>query len=186
MIATTRPEMSVSEPTLYVAFELGKKEWKLAMTSGFGVRAVGADHRRRAICGARGAAVRQGAAAVRVAGGGAGGELLRSGPRWVLDSSRADAAGARESGGGFGEHRGESARAAREDGSARCAETGADAGARLCTASGRCGGGARADGGGGGGAPGESRADGVDAGADAADQSDARLAGDVGRALPAR
>jgi transposase len=37
MIATTRPEMSVNEPTLYVAFELGKKEWKLAMTSGFGV-----------------------------------------------------------------------------------------------------------------------------------------------------
>src|SRR5260221_8210638 len=37
MIATTRLEMSVSEPTLYVAFELGKKEWKLALTSGFGV-----------------------------------------------------------------------------------------------------------------------------------------------------
>ena len=37
MIATTRPELSVNEPTLYVAFELGKKEWKLAMTSGFGV-----------------------------------------------------------------------------------------------------------------------------------------------------
>ena len=37
MIATTRREMSVSELTLYVAFELGKKEWKLAMTSGFGV-----------------------------------------------------------------------------------------------------------------------------------------------------
>jgi transposase len=37
MIATTRPEVSVSEPTLYVAFELGKKDWKLAMTSGFGV-----------------------------------------------------------------------------------------------------------------------------------------------------
>lgn len=37
MIATTRPESSVSEPTLYVAFELGKKDWKLAMTSGFGV-----------------------------------------------------------------------------------------------------------------------------------------------------
>ena len=43
MIATTRPEMSVNEPTLYVAFELGKKDWKLAMTSGFGVDAVGAD-----------------------------------------------------------------------------------------------------------------------------------------------
>ncbi len=37
MIATTRPEISVSEPTLYVAFELSKKDWKLALTSGFGV-----------------------------------------------------------------------------------------------------------------------------------------------------
>ena len=37
MIAATRPEMSVNEPALYVAFELGKKDWKLAMTSGFGV-----------------------------------------------------------------------------------------------------------------------------------------------------
>lgn len=37
MIAATRPEMSVSEPTLYVAFELGKRDWKLGMTSGFGV-----------------------------------------------------------------------------------------------------------------------------------------------------
>lgn len=36
MTAMTRPVMSVSEPTLYVAFELGKKDWKLAMTSGFG------------------------------------------------------------------------------------------------------------------------------------------------------
>ena len=38
MTATTRPEVgSVREPMLYVAFELGKKEWKLAMTSGFGI-----------------------------------------------------------------------------------------------------------------------------------------------------
>ena len=37
MTATTRPETSVNEPTVYVACELGKKEWKLAMTSGFGV-----------------------------------------------------------------------------------------------------------------------------------------------------
>jgi transposase len=29
--------MSVSEPTLYVGFELSAKEWKLAMTSGFGM-----------------------------------------------------------------------------------------------------------------------------------------------------
>jgi transposase len=38
MNAMTRPAMSVSEPTLYVALELGKKDWKLAMTSGFGVQ----------------------------------------------------------------------------------------------------------------------------------------------------
>lgn len=38
MTATTRPAFgSVSESTLYVAFELGKKEWKLALTSGFNV-----------------------------------------------------------------------------------------------------------------------------------------------------
>jgi transposase len=37
MTATTRPETSVNEPTLYMAFELSKKEWKLALTSGFGV-----------------------------------------------------------------------------------------------------------------------------------------------------
>lgn len=37
MIATTRPEISVSDPTLFVSYELGKKDWKLAMTSGFGV-----------------------------------------------------------------------------------------------------------------------------------------------------
>src|SRR5687767_5816188 len=40
MIATTHPMMSVSEPTLFVAFELGKRHWKLAMTSGFGVAAL--------------------------------------------------------------------------------------------------------------------------------------------------
>ena len=36
MIAAIRSEVSVSESVLYVAFELGKKDWKLAMTSGFG------------------------------------------------------------------------------------------------------------------------------------------------------
>ena len=35
MIAAARSDVSVNEPVLYVAFELGKKEWKLAMTSGF-------------------------------------------------------------------------------------------------------------------------------------------------------
>src|SRR5262245_10227345 len=37
MFAAVRSEVSVNEPVLYVAFELAKKEWKLAMTSGFGV-----------------------------------------------------------------------------------------------------------------------------------------------------
>src|SRR5216683_8396653 len=38
MTATIRPEFrSVGDATLYVAFELSAKEWKLAMTAGFGV-----------------------------------------------------------------------------------------------------------------------------------------------------
>ena len=38
MTATTRSACpSVSEPTLYVAFELSAKQWKLAMTCGFGI-----------------------------------------------------------------------------------------------------------------------------------------------------
>ena len=38
MTALTRPQFrSVSEPALYVAFELSAKRWKLAITSGFGV-----------------------------------------------------------------------------------------------------------------------------------------------------
>ena len=40
MIAKTRSVVSVAEGVLYVAFELGKKQWKLAMTSGFGVAPV--------------------------------------------------------------------------------------------------------------------------------------------------
>ena len=37
MIATTRPNPSVSEPTLFVAFEVSKQTWKLALTAGMGV-----------------------------------------------------------------------------------------------------------------------------------------------------
>ena len=37
MTAIRATGMSVAEPTLYVGFELSAKEWKLAMTSGFGV-----------------------------------------------------------------------------------------------------------------------------------------------------
>ena len=35
MVAAIRSVVSVNEPVLYVALELGKKDWKLAMTSGF-------------------------------------------------------------------------------------------------------------------------------------------------------
>ena len=37
MIAAVRSQVSVNEPVLYVAFELSKQQWKLALTSGFGV-----------------------------------------------------------------------------------------------------------------------------------------------------
>src|SRR5713226_8366887 len=157
MIATTRPEMSVSEPTLYVAFELGKKEWKLAMTSGFGV----APWLRSVVSGDwRGVdrAIAQGRA------------------RFGLAAARHP-----QSSGGLGEHRGESAGAARENGSARCPQTGDDAGARLLGGAAGVERSARAERGGGGRAPGQSRADGADARADASDQSTEGLAGDVGR-----
>jgi len=38
MTVTRTLSGSVSESTLYVAFELGKKDWKVAMTSGFGIQ----------------------------------------------------------------------------------------------------------------------------------------------------
>ena len=38
MIAAIRSHVSVNESILYVAFELGKKDWKLAVTSGFQVK----------------------------------------------------------------------------------------------------------------------------------------------------
>jgi transposase len=37
MRAAVRSEVSVNESVLYVAFEVGKRDWKLALTSGFGV-----------------------------------------------------------------------------------------------------------------------------------------------------
>jgi transposase len=40
MIAADRSQVSVKESVLYVAFELGQREWKLAMTTGFGVQPV--------------------------------------------------------------------------------------------------------------------------------------------------
>ncbi len=40
MIAATRSGVSVSKSVLYVAFELGKRQWKVGLTSGFGVAPV--------------------------------------------------------------------------------------------------------------------------------------------------
>jgi transposase len=53
MTAATRHEMSVSDPTLYVAFELSQKEWKLAMTTGFGVAPWVRSVAARDLCGVR-------------------------------------------------------------------------------------------------------------------------------------
>lgn len=83
--------MSVSEPTLFVGFELGKKQWKLALTSGLGfpvwLRTVpGGD--LRAV------------------------ERVLHEARRLLDSSRVDTPWRDQSRGGFGQHRGESAGAA--------------------------------------------------------------------------
>ena len=94
MIATARPEMSVNEPTLYVAFELGKKDWKLGDDVGLRRRALAADGPQwRSPRGGARAARRS--AALRVAGLRAGRDVLRSGPRRVLDPSRVDADGPR-------------------------------------------------------------------------------------------
>jgi transposase len=38
MIATVRSEVSVVESVVYIALELGKQEWKLALTAGFNVK----------------------------------------------------------------------------------------------------------------------------------------------------
>ena len=40
MSATARSVGSVNDGVLYVAFELAKRQWKLALTSGFGVAAI--------------------------------------------------------------------------------------------------------------------------------------------------
>ena len=68
MTATTRPaSVSVNEPTLYVAFELGKKEWKLALTSGFGIEPVVRTVPARDLARRSSAALQRGTAALRAA-----------------------------------------------------------------------------------------------------------------------
>ena len=180
MIATTRPEMSVNEPTLYVAFELGKKDWKLAMTSGFGVDAVaadGAEWRSGAPWSARCA---QGRRAVRPAGaapvvscyeaGRDGFWIHRALTRVGIANRVVDSASIEVN------RRARRAKTDRLDALKLVRML-----VRVCLRrAARVERSARADGGRRSGAAGESRADGADAGADAADQSDARLAGDVG------
>ena len=74
MIAPTCPELSANEPTLYVAFEVGKRDWKLAMTSGFGVTPWVRTVRAGDLAAVERAFER--ASAVRVDGAGGGRELL--------------------------------------------------------------------------------------------------------------
>ena len=171
---------SVSEATLYVAFELGKKEWKLAMTSGFGfepwLRTVASGDLRAVERVLEAGRQRFGLPApARVV------SCYEAGRDGFLDSSGAGGPGRRESGGRFGEYRSESEGAAGEDGLARRAQAGAHAGAGVCRRASRVERGTGPDSGGRSGAPGESRTDGADAGSDAARQSDAGLARDLGR-----
>ena len=75
MHATVRSVGSVNEVVLFVAFELAKRQWKLAVTSGFGVAAI-----LRTVAsgglGWGGAGAGGGASALRPGAGNAGGELL--------------------------------------------------------------------------------------------------------------
>ncbi len=74
MAAAVRSEVSVNESVLFVAFELGKKEWKLAMTTGLACRR-GCGRWPAAICGG-GRAWCSGAGAIWAGGDGARDQLL--------------------------------------------------------------------------------------------------------------
>jgi hypothetical protein len=184
MIATTRPVRSVNESVLYVAFELGKREWKLAMTSGFGVAPL-----RRTVASGDWRAIDRALAAGRQRVG-----LPAASPVVSCYEAGRDgfwihrgAGGARdsESRRGFVEHRGESPGAADQNGSAGRDQTGADARAGLPRRAGRVEGSAGASAGGRSGAAYQSRAHRADAGDDAAGESNAELPGDVRRGLAA-
>ena len=145
---------------LFVAFELSRREWKLALTSGFGVRpwlrTIAAGDLAgvaRVIAQGRGRFGLDGAAPVVSCY-----EAGRDG-FWIHRALVAQGAG--ESGGRFVEHRGESAGTASQDGPDRCGEIGADASAGVVWGADGVERGAGADGGGGGGAAGESGADGL-------------------------
>ena len=143
MIATTHPDTSVGEPTLYVAFELGQRDWKLAMTSGFGVppwvRTVASGD----LAGVEGA-IREGRRRLGVPAMARVMSCYEAGRDGFL-IHRALAARAQQSRGGFGEHRGESPGAPRQDRSARRAEVSADAGAGVFRGAARVERSARAD-----------------------------------------
>lgn len=116
-VATTRSELrSVNDPALYVALELGKKEWKLGLTSGFGNGAVGAERDQWRLRG-DGSRARASAASVWDLSERARVQLLRSGSRWLLDPSGRDGARVAQPGRRLGEHRSEPAGATDEDGS---------------------------------------------------------------------
>ena len=127
LTATTRSQESTAQPrvpttsavmpTLYLSLELGS-DVEAGVHDGSRPAAAGARHRaaRRSSGWTARSRGRSGGSA---AGRGAGGELLRGRARWVLAASRAGRARDRQSRRRFVEHRGESAGAAREGGSAR-------------------------------------------------------------------
>ena len=136
MTATSRPtESSAASPMLYVAFELGGPKWVLASAPGIGLRcrlrARPARECRRCRRKPAQAKRRFGLTLRRRYG------VVTKRAAMAFGCTVAARAGWR-SGGGFLEHRSQSAGAAGEDGSFGCAEVGGAA-AAMAPESGRCG-----------------------------------------------
>jgi hypothetical protein len=148
MTNTTTPNVTTypAEIILAMSFELGVSEWKMAFSTGVGqplgrsIPARDLEALNREIAQVKGRFGRPSDARVlSCCGAGRDGFWIR---RALL------AMGVGEPGGGFGEHGGEPARAAPEDGSPRCVQTGGGAPALPGRRSARVGGGPDAHGGG--------------------------------------
>src|SRR5207302_7848176 len=113
-VTTQREECTATDGgRLLMSMELSRRQWKLGFTTGVGrrprPRTLSTDSWDRLP--EEIAAAKRRFRLRRCAGD----ELLRGGPRWVLDPPISDQPGDQESGGGLVEHRGESTRPARQD-----------------------------------------------------------------------
>lgn len=131
-MATTRSEFhSVNDPALYVALELGKKEWKLGLTSGFGIAAWVRSVRSGDFA-AMDRVVAQARRRFGISARACVSSCYEAGRDGFWIHRAVDGARMAQPGGRFGEHRSEPAGAPdQQDGSDGCAEAGDDAGAGL-------------------------------------------------------